>query len=345
MSSFTDPSSIVLIVGAIFIFIFIIHGLWFSNKPQNRKLQKNNQRDQEISKSNQIGKVRIVTTDSPQNPNNDDLDITSVGKHQKSNDLGYEPNQPRQRRITIPSEFDDLDQMQTASVSVNHKRRIEPSIASTSNAGNTLEQSYRARNMLQQGKDQGQGLGLGQGQGQGQGQAQNQAATANTATTETNHALNVVIPADLPKLREVYELILTADKDKPYLGEEIEELCNQYGFIQGFIQDTLKIYFVYENAKDKTDEVFRICSMEAPYYFPEDMHGFQTSAIALYMSLPPQGKAYAYFKAMRMASEIFINHLGGHIEDQNRHFVDNDELNAIGLSLQHYDAAQNMQVR
>ena len=39
--SFSDPSAIVLLIGAIAIIVFLVHGLWFSNKPQTRKLSKN----------------------------------------------------------------------------------------------------------------------------------------------------------------------------------------------------------------------------------------------------------------------------------------------------------------
>ena len=35
-----DPSSIILFVGAACILAFIIHGLWFSDRPKNRKLEK-----------------------------------------------------------------------------------------------------------------------------------------------------------------------------------------------------------------------------------------------------------------------------------------------------------------
>lgn len=84
MSAFTDPSSIVLIVGAICIFIFIIHGLWFSGKPKNRKLQKDNARDQEISKSSHVGKVRIVTSELSDHDDLEDNIEISVGKINKS---------------------------------------------------------------------------------------------------------------------------------------------------------------------------------------------------------------------------------------------------------------------
>ena len=55
-----DSSSLILIVGAIAILAFVVHGLWFSGRSINRKLVKGSKEDQEIVKSNQIGKVRIV---------------------------------------------------------------------------------------------------------------------------------------------------------------------------------------------------------------------------------------------------------------------------------------------
>ena len=65
MSFFSDPSALVLIVGAIAIVAFVVHGLWFSGKPENRKLNQADRRDDEIRNSSEIGKVRIVSTDVP----------------------------------------------------------------------------------------------------------------------------------------------------------------------------------------------------------------------------------------------------------------------------------------
>lgn len=61
--SLNDPSAIILIIGAIAILAFLVHGLWFSNKPSTRQLAKNNKKDQEIVKSQDVGKVRIVSTE------------------------------------------------------------------------------------------------------------------------------------------------------------------------------------------------------------------------------------------------------------------------------------------
>lgn len=279
MSSFTDPSSIVLIVGAVCIFLFIMHGLWFSGKPQNRRLKKNNKRDQELSKSEHVGKVRIVTADTPSSDRADDMDIEPINspsaKHQA-------------HKVSLPYDYDDSigGLKNNASVSVNNMKKA------AADAG--IEE-----------------VNLSKGN--------------NGRSTPLS----------------VYEIILSAEPGKPYLGEDIEELCNQYGFIQGFIKDNLKIYFVYENATTKENEVFRICSMEAPYYFPENMQNYQTSAIALYMSLPAKGKGFAYFKALRMATEIFINRLGGRIEDQHRRPLEASHLDAIAAELQDYDEGLN----
>lgn len=295
MSAFTDPSSIVLIVGAICIFIFIIHGLWFSGKPKNRKLQKDNARDQEISKSSHVGKVRIVTSELSDHDDLEDNIEISVGKINKStpSSNSYTNNT---RHMSLPEGFDDsYEQLQnSAAVSVNHKPR------------NT-----------------------------------NDAAMGVEEVAYDGSQYNNSEPVQNVDPRNVYELIVSAAPGHPYLGEDIEDICNQKGFIQGFIKDNLKIYFVYENSNTKENEVFRICSMEAPYYFPENMKDFQTSAIALYMTLPEKGKAYAYFKALRMATEIFIDQLGGQIQDQHRNPLSSEQLDMIAAELQHYDGGLN----
>lgn len=284
MSSFTDPSSIVLIVGAVFIFLFIMHGLWFSGKPQNRRLKKNNKRDQELSRSEHVGKVRIVTADTPSNDERtEEVDIDQIKV--TNNKSGHT------RHMPLPNDYDyGIGSLENnASVSVNNIKRA------SAEAG--IEE-----------------VNLNKTAQQAQGNSQGRTPP-----------------------RSVYEIILSAEQGRPYNGEDIEELCNQYGFIQGFIKDNLKIYFVYENASTKENEVFRICSMEAPYYFPENMQDYQTSAIALYMSLPPKGKGFAYFKALRMATEIFIGRLGGRIEDQHRRPLEASHLDAIAAELQIYD--------
>ena len=310
MSSFNDLSSIVLIVGALFIIIFLIHGLWFSNKPQNRRLKKNDLRDQELSRSDQIGKVRIVTPDSMST--SDDEDLADLATIRKSSDRSHNLDAGTEKssklhRAQLPQDYDDgynSSLQNNASISVNpqtHNRRTEPSFNVDELTPNAMGNAYDETNIA------------------------SAASTAASAAATEQH--------------DVYEIIIASDPERPYLGEDIEEICNQYGFIQGYIQEDLKIYFVYENAREKTNEVFRICSMEPPFYFPENMHGYQTSAIALYMTLPAQGKAFAYFKALRMATEIFINQLGGHMEDQHRRQLTAADLDELAAELQAYDNA------
>lgn len=301
MSAFTDPSSIILILGALFIIIFLVHGLWFSNKPNNRRLKKNDQRDQEISNSEQIGKVRIVTPDS---------------FHTNSEDEAL-------ARPNVDPYIGTAQQLAANAATTARKNSYR------SNTTPNFDTSYS--------------------------ESLNNSASISVNPQTHNIQPQVTRPnidelpphgSDHPKLtttsigndqHNIYEIIIVAAPDRPFMGEDFEEICNQYGFIQGYIQDNLKIYFVYENAREKTNEVFRICSMEPPYYFPEKMSGYQTSAIALYMTLPPQGKALAYFRALRMATEIFINRLGGHMEDQHQHQLTNSDLDALAAELQAYD--------
>lgn len=275
-----ELSTIILFVGAACILAFIVHGLWFSGRPQNRKLDQKNERDQAIQKSHEIGKVRIVTTELPDNqsPQSTDLGITAIDKN-----AAHTP-QAQSGHMAMPEGL------------------TEPSFNQETQAGEQYNQ------------------------------AQQTSYTPQGYLDENGE----YVPG-----RTTYEIILTASPERPYLGAEIEAICNQYGFIQGFIQEHHKIYFVYENAATKEDEVFRICSMEPPYYFPENMQGFATSAIALYMSLPQRGKAFAYFKALRMASEIFISQLGGVMQDQYRQPLPPEALDQIALELQHYDGGRN----
>ena len=60
MSFLSDPSAVVLIIGAIAIVAFLVHGLWFSGKPENRRLSKNDKRDEKLRNNSEVGKVRIV---------------------------------------------------------------------------------------------------------------------------------------------------------------------------------------------------------------------------------------------------------------------------------------------
>ena len=226
MSSFNDLSSIVLIVGALFIIIFLIHGLWFSNKPQNRRLKKNDLRDQELSRSDQIGKVRIVTPDSMST--SDDEDLADLATIRKSSDRSHNLDAGTEKasklhRAQLPQDYDDgynSSLQNNASISVNpqtHNRRTEPSFNVDELTPNAMGNAYDEANIA------------------------SAASTAASAATTEQH--------------DVYEIIIASDPERPYLGEDIEEICNQYGFIQGYIQEDLKIYFVYENAREKTNEV------------------------------------------------------------------------------------------
>ena len=58
--SLNDSSSLILIVGALAILAFVVHGLWFSGRSINRKLVMTSKEDQEIINSDAVGKVRIL---------------------------------------------------------------------------------------------------------------------------------------------------------------------------------------------------------------------------------------------------------------------------------------------
>ena len=318
-----DLSSIILFVGAFCILAFIVHGLWFSDRPQNRKLEQDNEHDQELVKSRSVGKVRIVSTELPRATDSAQLDLGGVKLHKRSaagkSTASTSKTTVRVSRshMAMPSELEEggataasalEDLHNNASVTIN-QQRLNPS---TNPMGITA---------------------LDGGYAQAQAAQATQAAQPLAGSYDEN--------GEYTPERTIYEIILTASAERPYLGEEIEALCAQYGFIQGIIKDNLKIYFVYENAATRDQEVFRICSMEQPYYFPENMQGFSTSAIALYMGLPPRGKGLAYFKALRMASEIFINQLGGVMGDQNRQPLSAADLDQMALELQRYDGGRN----
>lgn len=81
--SLNDSSAVILIVGALAVLAFVIHGLWFSGRSINRKLVKGNKEDQEIVKSEGVGKVRIVTAKEPSQ--NSELKLETYGQMPKSN--------------------------------------------------------------------------------------------------------------------------------------------------------------------------------------------------------------------------------------------------------------------
>ena len=63
--SLNDSSAIILIVGALAVIAFVIHGLWFSGRSSNRRLSKTSKEDQALEKAPGLGKVRIVTPEMP----------------------------------------------------------------------------------------------------------------------------------------------------------------------------------------------------------------------------------------------------------------------------------------
>ncbi|MBO8415984.1 MAG: hypothetical protein IAB19_06360 [Proteobacteria bacterium] len=248
MSFFSDPSALVLIVGGVAIIAFLVHGLWFSGKPENRRLNKADRRDDELRNASNIGKVRIVTTGDTQ-------DSTP----EQRRDHGFNSTDPDLAGTVI----EELSPEQAA----------------------LLEQEQQSREQKK-------------------------------------------------PLPQNIEINLVAEKDRPYRGEDIEELCNHYGIMRG----DLNIYYVYENPQAKENEVFRMCSLKSPYSFPENMQGFTTPAIALYMNLPERGKAWSYFRAMLTAVDIFVKNLGGTLQDNSRQELTPEQLNELESKLQEYDA-------
>lgn len=59
--SLNDSSAIILIIGALAVIAFVFHGLWFSGKSANRRLNKSSETDQVLQNSANVGKVRIVS--------------------------------------------------------------------------------------------------------------------------------------------------------------------------------------------------------------------------------------------------------------------------------------------
>ena len=237
--SLNNSSAIILIVGAIAVLAFIIHALWFSGKSVHRKLAKNNQLDQEIVKSNAVGKVRIVTTESS----------------------------AQKDRLQVET-FERLPKEQTT------PKEEKPE---SENTGEEAEENK--------------------------------------------------------SLADTYELNIVADAEKPYSGDDIKEICDKYGFMRG----ESDLFYVYEDPVLRDKVVFRICSLKAPYSFPKNLSNYETPALAIYMDLPPKGNAFPYFKAMRMAAEIFVERIGGKIQDNNYQDLSSEELDAISSSLKHYD--------
>lgn len=63
-----DPSAVILIGGAAVIFAFLVHGLWSSGQPRNRKLSRTDAHDQELLHAEDVAKVRIISTNPLSEP-------------------------------------------------------------------------------------------------------------------------------------------------------------------------------------------------------------------------------------------------------------------------------------
>lgn len=225
-----DSSSLILIVGALAILAFVVHGLWFSGRSLNRKLVNTSKEDQEIQQSSAVGKVRIVLPKS----------------------------------MSVEADGDEVPRVQNFPAK---------------------EQTKKDRN--------------------------------------NNNRI----------IQKTYELNLIASEGRAYTGLDLEELFSNYGFLRG----EKDIYCVYENPEKKDRIVFRICSLEAPYSFPQDMSSFSTRSLAIYMQLPEKGKSFIYFKAMRIAAERLVEHLGGIIVDNDSKEYSVDTLDALEHMLRDYD--------
>src|SRR5574344_545456 len=232
-----DSSSLILIVGAIAILAFVVHGLWFSGRSINRKLVKGSKEDQEIINSLSVGKVRIV----------------------------------------IPQSVD------TKSLTSENTTKIETFVNKAENKTVPVEKTREIKQDLQ--------------------------------------------------VAATYELNLVSAEGRPYRGLDLEELFKTYGFIRG----EKDIYCVYEDPNLKDIIVFRICSLEAPYSFPKKMDDFSTKALALYMQLPPKGKGFIYFKAMRIAANCLVEHLGGTVYDNDNKELTADKFDKLESELRKYD--------
>ena len=236
--TFNDSSSIILIVGAIAILAFVVHGLWFSGRSINRKLTRNSKEDLEIASSQAVGKVRIV----------------------------------------IP-----MSEKKGDNVSVSPK--VETFVKASEALSKTSEENIQSVSSV---------------------------------------------------VKNTYELNLYAYEGRPYKGMDLEELFGNYGFIRG----DKDIYCVYEDPQLKDKVVFRICSLESPYSFPEKMDSFSTKALAIYMRLPQKGKCFVYFKAMRIAANCLIEHLGGVLKDNDNHELSEENLDYIEHTLKEYDKSE-----
>lgn len=244
--SLNDSSAIILIVGAIAVIAFVIHGLWFSGRSVSRKLSRSNTQDQELEKSDGVGKVRIVRAETLGTPVED---ASAAGK-----------------------------------INVSYGTPAAP--------------------VLQQG-----------------------------AASIPGNQPYAAAAARSPQPEKNYEINLIAAEGKPYAGEDIDDVCMKYGFVRG----EHDIFLLHESNAPGAPVVFRICSLKEPFCFPRDMRGYHTNALAIYMNLPEKGKAFEYFKAMRLAAETFSYHLGGTLKDNSQHDYTPEKLDEISEILKAYD--------
>lgn len=225
MDLFSSPSALILIVAAISILCFIIHGLWFSGKPTNRKIT-NEERNKDLGDDYKTrGKVRIVAPD-------------------------------------IPNEQEDEKK-----VPVTESIELEKDLSKQ----NTLEKSY--------------------------------------------------------------EIFVVAPEGQEFCGEDIEEICKEFGIVRG----PLDIFYVFEDSVKQDREVFRICSLKKPFSFPQDLTGYKTNAMALYMNLPKKGLAWAYYHSMHYAATIFEQRLSARLQDNRHNPLDEKKLEEIENLLRSYD--------
>jgi FtsZ-interacting cell division protein ZipA len=71
------------------------------------------------------------------------------------------------------------------------------------------------------------------------------------------------------------------------------------------------------------------------------MTDFATRALAIYMQLPQKGKCFIYFKAMRIAANCLIEHLGGVLFDNDNCEMTEDKLDSIERTLKAYDKSED----
>lgn len=111
--SLNDSSAIILIVGALAVIAFVIHGLWFSGKISNRKLSKTSSADQALQNANGLGKVRIVSSGS------DEQNAASSPKSFKYMDSQVQLEEPKK-------EPEAADTLKMEGASIEPEAKIKP---------------------------------------------------------------------------------------------------------------------------------------------------------------------------------------------------------------------------